>query len=179
MYAVASGDLVPQVFQTHRPFHIAVRQKRGCNFSANCNPAMSSLYAFGCIRNEIAYHFRAANGIRHIIDGQSRKHIRGVQQNTATLLDGSSYVHTICFQYRKEAGSVCLGRDYDDYIPNSETVFNKASIAVHHRNVVRVKRNLMAMSDGFRVVVSRCAGIVTRQADTEERFPLKNGLHSG
>src|SRR5215472_10136103 len=140
---------------------------------------MSSLYAFGCIRNEIVYHVRAANGIRQIIDRKSRKHIGGVQQNTATLLDGCSYVHTICLQFRKEAGSVCLGRDYDDCIPNSETIFNKASKAVHHRNVVRVECNLMAMSDRFSVDVLRCSGIVTRQSDTEERSPLKNGLHSG
>jgi len=71
MYAVASRDLIPHVFELNRPLRIAFGQQGRRNFSTNYNPTMFSLYTLGCSHNEITDHFRTANGIRRIVDCQS------------------------------------------------------------------------------------------------------------
>jgi len=71
IHAVTSGDLIPQVFELNRPLRIALGQQRGSNFSTYYNLAMFSPYTLNCFNNEIAYHFRTANGISRVVDSQS------------------------------------------------------------------------------------------------------------
>jgi hypothetical protein len=40
---------------------------------------------------------------------------------------------------------VCLGHDNDDRFPTVKRGFNKASIPIYYRTVIRVERNLMGM----------------------------------
>src|SRR4029079_9857501 len=135
---------------------------------------MFSPYTFGRSGNNVANHFRAANGIRDAIDRQCRHGFGSVQGNIAPLLDGSGYVYAICFQSLNKAGSVGLGHDDNDGVAVVQNGLDKASVAIHHRSVIWVKRNLMTMCDHCSLVSH-----MTSQTGTEEDLVVENGLNRG